>query len=163
VTELKRALEWFHSGEGGRQPPYSNVPEDLLKLRHVALSGDGEPTLCPNFVEVIEGIIHLRAHSRFPFFQIGADYQCSGLDRLEVTKGLALLSPHDEVWAKLEAGTQEYMDRVNRSDCALEKVLSKILVLGRRRPVIIQSLFPSIGGASPPASEIEAYAQRLKN
>jgi len=21
LTELKRALEWFHSGEGGRQPP----------------------------------------------------------------------------------------------------------------------------------------------
>jgi hypothetical protein len=30
------------------------------------------------------------------------------------------------------------------------------------RPVIIQGLFPSIGGQGPPASEIESYVRRLK-
>jgi len=92
---------------------------------------NGEPTLCPNFVEVIEASFTFEhiADSRF-FKLVLITNAVAG--PVEVTKGLALLSPHDEVWAKLEAGTQEYMDRVNRSDCALEKVLSKILVLGRR-------------------------------
>jgi hypothetical protein len=34
--------------------------------------------------------------------------------------------------------------------------------VGRRRPVVIQSLFPEIRGEEPPQSEIEEYALRLK-
>jgi hypothetical protein len=45
---------------------------------------------------------------------------------------------------------------------AIEKILVNILGLARQRPVIIQSLFPAINGEGPPASEIDAYVQRLK-
>jgi hypothetical protein len=34
--------------------------------------------------------------------------------------------------------------------------------VARQRPVVIQSLFPSINREAPPASEIEAYVQRLR-
>jgi hypothetical protein len=44
-----------------------------------------------------------------------------------VVRGLGLFTSRDEVWAKLEAGTQEYMDRVNRPACPLEKILANIL------------------------------------
>ena len=44
----------------------------------------------------------------------------------------------------------------------IEKILDNILQLGRRRPVVIQSLFPAINGEEPPAAEIQAYTQRLK-
>src|SRR5262249_26441199 len=44
----------------------------------------------------------------------------------------------------------------------LEKILANILALGRRRPVVIQSLFPAINGEPPPDTEIEEYAKRLK-
>ena len=54
------------------------------------------------------------------------------------------------------------MARLNKADCPLEKILTNILFLARQRPVIIQSLFPAINGEGPPASEIEAYVQRLK-
>ena len=85
----------------------------------------------------------------------------SGLDRPEVTEGLGHFTTRDEVWAKLDAGTQAGMRRVNRGDCSLEKVLANILHLARHRPVIIQSLFPVIGGAAPDPEEIEEYVQRL--
>jgi wyosine [tRNA(Phe)-imidazoG37] synthetase (radical SAM superfamily) len=133
-----------------------------MELRHVTLSGDGEPTLCPNFVEAVEAVVHLRARGRFPFFKLVLITNASGLDRPEVGEGLSLFTPRDEVWAKLEAGTQEYMNRVNRPDCPLEKILANILLLARRRPVVIQSLFPSISGATLSASEIEAHVQRLR-
>lgn len=161
VAELERTLELVRSGGLRGRPCYRSAPPELLELRHVTLSGDGEPTLCPNFVEAVEAVVHLRARGRFPFFKLVLITNASGLDRPEVGEGLSLFTPRDEVWTKLEAGAQEYMDRVNRPDCPLEKVLANILFLARQRPVVIQSLFPSIGGEAPPASEIEAYVQRL--
>jgi len=162
MAELERTLELVGSGGLRERPCYRSTPPELLELRHVALSGEGEPTLCPNFVEAVESVVHLRARGRFPFFKLVLITNASGLDRPEVAEGLRLFTPRDEVWAKLEIGTQEYMNRVNRPDCPLEKILTNVLLLARQRPVIIQSLFPSIGGETPPASEIEAYVQRLR-
>lgn len=166
VAELERTLEWVRSGELRHRPLYRNVPPELMKVGHVCLSGDGEPTLCPNFVEAIEAISHLRARKRFPFFKLVLISNATGFNRPEVVHGLSLLNPRDEVWAKLEAGTQEYMNRINRPDCQLETIIANILTLARQRPVIIQSLFPSTHHngheETPPPSEIEAYVQRLR-
>jgi hypothetical protein len=54
------------------------------------------------------------------------------------------------------------MNRVNRSQVALQKVLNNILLVARRRPVVIQSLFPVIEGEAPPEAEIEQYLRRLE-
>ena len=161
LVELEQTLELVKSGGLQERPCYQSAPPELLELRHVTLSGDGEPTLCPNFGEAVEGVIHLRARGRFPFFKLVLITNASGLDRPEIAQGLSLFTPRDEVWAKLEAGTQGYMNRVNQPVGSLEDILGKILLLARQRPVIIQSLFPSIHSEAPPASEIEAYVQRL--
>ena len=162
AAELERTLKVVHSGRIREHPHYRAVPAELLRLQHVCLSGDGEPTLSPGFEGAVEEVIHLRARGRFPWFKLVLVTNASGLDRPEVEKGLSLFAPSDEVWAKLEAGTQEYMQRVNKPDCTLEDILAKILHLGRKRAVIIQGLFPAINGEAPPPQEIEAYVQRLK-
>ncbi len=161
-AELESTLALAQSGRLREQLGYQNLPAELLKLRHVTLGGDGEPTLSPNFVKAVETIIHLRARGRFPFFKLVLITNASGLDRPEVEECFGCFTTVDQVWAKLEAGTQVYMNRVNKPDCALEKILANILRLARQRPVIIQSLFPSLDGQGPPSSEIEAYVGRLK-
>lgn len=162
ITELERTLALVHSGSIRQRPRYQSAPAQLLELRHVSLSGDGEPTLCPNFAEVVETVVHLRARGRLAFFKLVLITNASGLDQLEVIEGLRMFTTRDEVWAKLDVGTQEYMNRVNRGDLPLDKILANILDLARRRPVIIQSLFPSVDGQPPPASQIEAYVERLR-
>jgi len=162
VQELDELLAQVHSGEIRHRPGYQTAPPELLKLRHVALSGDGEPTLCPNFTPAVEAVIHLRSRGRFPFFKLVLITNASRIDRPEVIQGLALFTPRDEIWMKLEAGTQNYMDRVNQADCTLDSVLSKILTVARQRPVVIQSLFLTLAGQVPPASEITAYVARLR-
>jgi hypothetical protein len=54
------------------------------------------------------------------------------------------------------------MNRVNRTDVSIERILSNILLVARRRPVVIQSLFPAINGLAPAREEIAQYAARLK-
>lgn len=162
ITELEWTLDLVHSGRIREHSHYATVPADLLSLRHVCLSGDGEPTLCPQFDEVVEAVVHLRARSRLPFFKLVLVTNASGLDRPDVKAALRLFTARDEIWAKLDAGTQDYMRRVNKPDCAIERILENILQIARERPVVIQSLFPAIDRTPAAPHEIEAYVERLK-
>jgi wyosine [tRNA(Phe)-imidazoG37] synthetase (radical SAM superfamily) len=161
ADELQRTLALAYSGELRKLSNYQNTPAELLELRHVALSGDGEPTLCPNFLDAVRAVVHVRALGRFPFFKIVLLTNATGLDLREVQDGLKLFTQQDEIWAKLDAGTQRYMDHVNRPDCSLEKIVENILFVARQRPVIVQSLFPLLNGEEPSSEEIEQYALRL--
>jgi wyosine [tRNA(Phe)-imidazoG37] synthetase (radical SAM superfamily) len=151
-------------------PGYHTVPRELLKLKEVALSGDGEPTLCPNFHEVVQVVVHLRAQGEFPFFKIVLITNSTGLHLPQVQLGLQLFTAEDEIWAKLDAGTQTYLERVNRPkvspvqcpNVSLEHILENILKIGRQRPIVIQSLFAIIDGEEPPVEEVENYVTRLK-
>jgi hypothetical protein len=78
-----------------------------------------------------------------------------------VKRGLRWFTSADEIWVKLDAGTADYMRRINGAGVSLRRSLSNILKLARQRPVVIQSLFPVFARREPPAAEIEQYAQRL--
>jgi len=162
AAELHRTLTFVTAGKLRERPWYSALSDELLTLRHVALSGDGEPTLAPNFAEAVEAIVHIRALGKFPFFKIVLITNATGLDRPQVQAGLKHFTKSDEIWAKLDGGTQAFYSRVDRTDVPLEKVLANILLVARQRPVIIQSLFPAINGEEPASKEIVEYAQRLK-
>ena len=159
TSELEATLKRVLGGE--LRADFPAVPGGLLQLRHVALSGDGEPTLCPNFGEAVEAVVHLRASARVPRFKIVLITNASCLDRSRVAYGISLLTRHDEIWAKLDGGTQAYIDYINRAEFPLAKVLENIRDLARRRPVIIQTMVPEINRENPFRSQITEYAARL--
>ena len=163
ASELHRTLTHILQGRLREHPQYQSLPDELLELRHVALSGDGEPTLSPRFAEVVQTVVHIRALGGFPFFKIVLITNGTGLDRAQVQESLKRFTKSDEIWVKLDGGTQEYLDKVCRlQDVTLGKILSNILHLARQRPVVIQSLFPAINGEEPSAEDIEQFAHRLK-
>ena len=162
AAELHKTLAYVTAGRLRERPWYSALSAELLTLRHVALSGDGEPTLAPSFAEAVESIVHIRALGEFPFFKLVLITNATGLDRPQVLAGLKHFTKSDEIWAKLDGGTPAAFERVDRSRVPLEKVLSNILLVARQRPVVIQSLFPAVNGEEPAPGEIDEYAQRLK-
>ncbi|MBN1569036.1 MAG: radical SAM protein [Acidobacteria bacterium] len=148
---------------------YEDTPFDVLKpdergVRDIAFSGDGEPTAFRRFEEAVR----IAADARFRF---GLDTtklvvltNAAYLDRPLVRAGLVLLDQNNgEIWAKLDAGTEEYFRQVNRSRTPFERILCNILDAARTRPLVIQSLWPKIHGAAPPDSEISAYCSRLND
>ncbi len=161
ADELVRTLAQMEPGQLRRLECFRNLPDELLTLRHVAISGDGEPTLCPVFSDALRAVVHIRARGQFPFFKIVLLTNATALDQPSVQQGLRLLIPQDEVWAKLDGGSSTYVKRVNRPHVNLAKILNNILLLARQRPVVIQSLFPIIDGQEPPEEEIDQYAHRL--
>ncbi len=162
AAELEATLRLIAERKLSAVQGFADLPPALLSLKHVTLSGDGEPTQCPEFREAVEAITHLRAGSRVPFFRLVLLTNATGLDLPQVQEGLRLLTPYDEIWAKLDVGTQRAMDLINRTDVPLETILANILRTAQKRPVIIQSLFTAIDGVRLPESEILAYAERLK-
>jgi wyosine [tRNA(Phe)-imidazoG37] synthetase (radical SAM superfamily) len=135
--------------------PFTSVPPELMGLKEVALSGDGEPSLVSNFDEVVKEVVVIRrllSHFKLVVITNGA-----GLHRPTVQRGIDRLDPEDEIWIKLDAGTEAYMQRVNGPETTLRGILS----VAQRRPVIIQSLFCTINDEDPSEEEISAYIQRL--
>jgi len=163
ARELEETLARIHSGELLRQPPYDKLAPELARLRHVALSGDGEPTLSAKFLEVVETVTHVRARSPLPFFKVVLITNASRLNEPSVRDALTLFTSSDDIWAKLDGGTKEYLDWVNGADMHLEAILSNIAAVAQTRPVVIQSLFPLLNGKEPHAAEISAYIEALKN
>lgn len=162
AQELVHTLELAYSGRLRERPAYRHLPDELLQVRHVAFSGDGEPTLCDQFAQAVQAVAHIRALGRFPFFKMVLITNATALDAPAVQQGLKFFGRDDEVWAKLDAGTQAYMDLVDKPQVPLQRVLDNILALGRTRPVVIQSLFLQLNNQEPPLQEIDAYALRLK-
>jgi wyosine [tRNA(Phe)-imidazoG37] synthetase (radical SAM superfamily) len=162
AAELKKTLALVRGGRLRERPWYHNLPDDMLQLRHVALSGDGEPTLSPKFAEALQAIVHVRALGGLPFFKLVLLTNGTGLDLPHVQEGLKYFTRSDEIWAKLDGGTQTYLNKVNQAEVPIEKILSNILALGRQRPVVIQSLFPAFQGEEPSVEEIEQYSHRLR-
>ena len=139
--------------------PFSSLPSELLGLKEVALSGDGEPSLVSNFDEIVKEVLvirHLLSHFKLVVITNGA-----GLHRPTVQRGIDRLSPEDEIWIKLDAGTEAYMQRINGPQASMETTLRGILSVAQRRPVVIQSLFCTLNDADPGEGEISAYIQRL--
>jgi len=161
ATELNRTLQFVCSGNVRERPWFHALPDEMLQLRHVAFSGDGEPTFAPNFAEAVQAVVHVRALGGFPFFKMVLITNATGLDQPQVQHGLKFFTKSDEVWAKLDGGTEAYLNKVDRPNASLEKILANILHVARQRPVVIQSLFPAINGEEPPLEEIEQYAHRL--
>ncbi len=161
AEELEKTLFLVRSGRIREHTVYRELSDELLQLRHVALSGDGEPTLSPRFAEAVQVVVHVRARSPRSFFKLALITNGTGLDLRPVQESLQYFTHEDEIWIKLDAGTQQHMDRVNRSQVPLEKVISNIVLVARQRPVIIQSLFPLVQGEEPALEEIDEYILRL--
>jgi wyosine [tRNA(Phe)-imidazoG37] synthetase (radical SAM superfamily) len=157
--ELRAMVALVESGELARHPQFADVPKGLLRLRDVALSGDGEPTTLPEFAKTVEMIFRVKpARAKAVLITDAA-----GLDRAEVKRGLDLMDAHGgEVWAKLDAGTKEYFRLINQTQVPLERILRNITECAKARPIVVQSMFVKVQGQSPSADEIGAYSERLR-
>ncbi|MBN2217720.1 MAG: radical SAM protein, partial [Pirellulales bacterium] len=80
-----------------------------------------------------------------------------------VRGALAILCDNNgEIWAKLDAGTEEYYGRVNRSGVPFASILDNLTETARRWPLVIQTLFMRLDGRPPSDDELSTYARRLR-
>lgn len=160
--ELAHMIQLAASGELWKVSPFDQTAPALRRINDVAFSGDGEPTSYPQFGEACQIAYDLLDEASLNETKIVVITNATLLERAPVQKALTYLDSHrGEIWAKLEAGTEDYYKLVERTSIPLKRVLDNILLAGRARPIVIQSLFMNINSAPPTESEIDAYIGRL--
>ncbi|MBX3396229.1 MAG: radical SAM protein [Phycisphaerae bacterium] len=162
-SELAGLLDAAISTSLFRDSPFSALPNDQRVVRDIAFSGDGEPTTFPHFAEAVRLVADLKSDRRLHDTKIVLITDACYLTRPDVAAGLRTMDENNgEIWAKLDAGTQEYYEQVNRPNFPLSHVLAQIREAAVLRPIVIQSLWMRIHGAPPPDEEVAAFAARLQ-
>lgn len=169
LVQLREELTWLlrFAREGGliADPKYSEVPREIATtVRDIAFSGDGEPTMIPNFSQCVLLAAEVKRAENLPDAKLVLITDAAGLDKLDVRRGLEIMDANQgEIWGKLDAGTEPYFRQVNRSFVRFERILKNLLETARVRPIVIQSLFFKIHGEPMSSEELMAYCGRLKD
>ncbi len=160
--ELDTLLAAAVDGRLLAEPEFADTPEHLRRLNDVAFSGDGEPTTCPVFAEAVQLAADLKRERCPDQVKMILITDACYLTRPNVIAGLRIMDrSNGEIWAKLDAGTEEYYQIINRPNFPLSHVIENIVSAARIRPVTIQSLFMRVHGRPPPDEEIIAFTDRL--
>ena len=160
--ELAEMVDLVTSGRIYDDARFRGTPPPLRRLNDIALSGDGEPTTCPELEPVLEACAKLRIERGLEDLKLVLITNATMFDRPRVARALRILDAnHGEIWAKLDAGTEDYYREVARAGIPLRRILHNLIEAAKTRPIVIQSLFMRIRGQAPPESEQEAYCDRL--
>jgi wyosine [tRNA(Phe)-imidazoG37] synthetase (radical SAM superfamily) len=162
--ELDRILQAEKDGSLYEDLPFNALAPAERGVRDIAFSGDGEPTAFRRFEDAVR--IAAAARMRFGLHSAKLVLLTNGtyLDKPSVQTALTVLDENNgEIWAKLDAGTEEYFRAVNRTQVPLARILKNILGAARVRTLAIQTLWFRMHDAAPPDDEIEAYCKCLND
>lgn len=163
-AELRDLIRRVKRGELAGLGKFTEAPELMQEIKDIAFSGDGEPTMIPNFFECVQAVVEVKLAEALTQTKIVLITDAAGLDKADVRRGLELMDRHQgEIWGKLDAGTEAYYRLVNRSPVQFSRILKNLLETARVRPIVIQSLFLRVHGQVMPEAELLAYCGRLQD
>ncbi|MDR1240201.1 MAG: hypothetical protein LBK27_08800 [Treponema sp.] len=139
-------------------PVLNDAKERGLPVRDLCFSGNGEPTMAPAFPAALERAAWFR-DALAPEAALVLITNGTGLLKAETFEFLrrAAVTWTLRIWLKLDAGTEDWYDRIDRCGVPFEALTGKIRDFVRLAPVIIQTMVCSINGRSPPDSEAAAW------
>lgn len=162
LEELGSILDLCSSGAIFETEKFKETPPQFRRLNDIAFSGDGEPTTFKNFDEVIAACADLKRSRGLDDVKMVLITNASMFHRPHVQRGLAILDQNNgEIWAKLEAGTEEYFKLIDRTPIPFRQILDNITAAAKVRPLVIQALFMRVACEPPSAAELSAFCDRL--
>jgi wyosine [tRNA(Phe)-imidazoG37] synthetase (radical SAM superfamily) len=140
-----------------------NIRSENRDIRDLAISGNGEPTTCSNFDQVIKLIgsvldsANLKNKLKPVLITNGSLINHTG-----VRKGIAYLSAlNGEVWFKLDSATNAGINSINNANITITKIRTHLAITANLCPTWIQTCVFGLKGKPPPDTEQEAYIQFL--
>lgn len=162
--ELREVLDEAVSGRVWHEPRFADTPPELRRVNDIAFSGDGEPTIVPQFDQAVGIGADVLRHAAMPEVKLVVITNATQFDQPQVQRALPVLDANNgEIWAKLDAGTEEYFRRVNHPypRITLDHVLRGIAAIAQGRRIVLQSLFCRLDHVPTPEKEILAYCDNV--
>ncbi len=156
--ELESLLRRVAGGRLWGEAPFDTTTPELRRLSDIAFAGDGEPTLAAEFPQAALAAREVR-NALAPGVPLRL---LTNAVLFHSPKVQAALAEFDELWCKLDAGSEPYFRLVDGTSLPLSRVLDNLLRVARQRPIVIQSLFLTLDGTGPDDAEVEAWAGRLR-
>ena len=155
--ELEELLERAR-GDLWAQAPFDSVAPELRRVADIAFAGDGEPTTPPEFPAAARAARETR-DLLTPGVPLRLLTNATLFHKPKVHAGLAAF---DELWCKLDAGTEAYFQLVDGTRLPFRRVLDNLRLVARERPIVIQAMLLAIDGQGPDDAEIAAWVDRMR-
>jgi wyosine [tRNA(Phe)-imidazoG37] synthetase (radical SAM superfamily) len=157
AAELEGLLERAR-GDLWAAAPFDSVAPELRRVADIAFAGDGEPTTPPEFPAAARA-----ARERRDRLAPGVPLRLlTNATLFHKPKVHAALAEFDELWCKLDAGSEPYFQVVDGTRLPFRRILDNLLLVARERPIVIQSLLLSLDGAGPDDAEVAAWVERMR-
>jgi wyosine [tRNA(Phe)-imidazoG37] synthetase (radical SAM superfamily) len=159
AAELGRLLDLVAAGGLWSVPPFDTVDPKRRVVADIAFAGDGEPTTPREFPDAAR-TARAERDRRGLVFPLRLITNATMFHRETVRRALA---DFDELWCKLDAGTEPYFRLVDGTRLPFARILDNLRLVARERPIVVQSLFLTFEGQGPDEAEIAAYVGRLRD
>jgi histidinol dehydrogenase len=135
--------------------------EQKTPVKDICFSGNGEPSLSPFFTDALQLAKHIRSEL-VPSAELVLITNGVGLLQPEIfslLKDAATDSMALNIWLKLDAGTQQWYEKINRTNISFTDLTEKIKEFVLSAPVTIQTMLCAVDGSEPPQEEEKAWEQ----
>lgn len=141
------------------------VAETDRRLMDIAFSGNGEPTTCKQFGEVLDIVAEVM--QQYDLIQQDVKVRLitngSQMDKVEVQawmKKLALIN--GEVWFKIDAGNRAGFARINDIQMTPEAHIKRLKTCAALCPTLVQTCMFALDGIAPSEADIADYLALIK-
>jgi len=137
----------------------ADAVERNIPVMDICFSGNGEPSLSPNFSRALELAGRIRGElvpsAKLVLITNGAGMLQPQLFSLLVETAAGDLAL--DIWLKLDAGTPGWYQMINRAEIPHDKLVAKIKEFAALAPFTIQTMLCSVDGETPPPNEAQAW------
>jgi histidinol dehydrogenase len=143
----------------------TDAKERNIPVMDICFSGNGEPSLSPDFPKALELAGRIRGElapsAKLVLITNGAGLLNQKIFSLLVESAAPSLEGENplalDIWLKLDAGTPNWYQMINRSEIPHDRLITKIKEFAALAPFTIQTMFCAVDGKTPPLDETHVW------
>jgi wyosine [tRNA(Phe)-imidazoG37] synthetase (radical SAM superfamily) len=164
LEELQHLFELITSGNLWQLSPFNTAKEEFRRVNDIAFAGDGEPTTCPQFEEVVVGVGTLIQKYGFDVrYHLLSNATLFHTKRIQKALDIFCHEYQGEIWAKLDAGSASWFHRVDGTKFPFQRILDNVDLAAKRYKgqTVLQCMFHKFNEMGPSVQEISLWADRI--
>jgi histidinol dehydrogenase len=148
--------------ESGLRKTIAGAAAENIPVRDICFSGNGEPTLSPDFAKALLAAAAIREDAGVAKSSLVVISNGTGLLREDCFAFLenSVRPPVSaELWLKLDAGGADWYKKIDGGAIDFDRLTGAIKKFSVNNPLVIQTMHCAVNGLPPPIEEQRAWAE----